>query len=75
MVTTVTKYIGYLEEAFALEPVKLHSTKAKREIDFIAVTRKQKILHSGGLFGCGRKKGANVNSAHSRILITQFKKL
>lgn len=33
-VTTVTKYIGYLEEAFALEAVKLYSTKAKRELDY-----------------------------------------
>lgn len=33
-VTTVTKYIGYLEEAFSLEAVKLYSTKAKRELDY-----------------------------------------
>lgn len=33
-ITTVTKYIAYLEEAFAVETVKLFSTKAKRELDY-----------------------------------------
>ena len=33
-VTTVTKYIAYLEEAFAIESIKLYSTKAKRELNY-----------------------------------------
>ena len=33
-VTTVTKYLGYLEEAFAIESVKLYSGKAKRELNY-----------------------------------------
>ncbi len=33
-VTTVTKYLGYLEEAFAIESVKLYSGKAKRELTY-----------------------------------------
>lgn len=33
-VTTITKYIGYLEEAFAVESVPLYSTKAKRELNY-----------------------------------------
>lgn len=33
-ITTITKYIGYLEEAFAIECVKLYSEKAKRELNY-----------------------------------------
>lgn len=33
-ITTVTKYISYLEEAFAVETVKLYSKKAKRELEY-----------------------------------------
>ena len=33
-ISTVTKYIGYLEEAFAVEAVKLYSPKAKRELGY-----------------------------------------
>lgn len=33
-VSTVTKYISYLEEAFAIESVKLYSEKAKRELSY-----------------------------------------
>ena len=33
-VSTVTKYIAYLEEAFAIESIKLYSTKAKRELNY-----------------------------------------
>ena len=32
--STVTKYIGYLEEAFAIESVKQYSEKAKRELSY-----------------------------------------
>ena len=32
--TTITKYIGYLEEAYAIENVKRYSTKVKRELSF-----------------------------------------
>lgn len=33
-VATVTKYLGYLEEAFAIESVRLYSGKAKRELSY-----------------------------------------
>lgn len=33
-VTTILKYIGYLEEAYVIAPVKLYSTKAKRELNY-----------------------------------------
>ena len=33
-ITTVTKYIAYLEEAFAIASVKLYSKKAKRELNY-----------------------------------------
>ncbi len=33
-ITTVTKYISYLEEAFAIESVKMYSKKAKRELEY-----------------------------------------
>ena len=33
-ITTVTKFIGYLEEAFAIESVSLYSAKAKRELAY-----------------------------------------
>jgi len=33
-VSTITKYIGYLEEAFAIETVKKYSTKTKRELEY-----------------------------------------
>ena len=33
-VTTVTKYIGYLEEAYAISTVKRYSTKSKRELEY-----------------------------------------
>ena len=32
--TTITKYIGYLEEAYAIESVRRYSTKAKRELAY-----------------------------------------
>ena len=32
--TTITKYIGYLEEAYAIESIKRYSTKAKRELAY-----------------------------------------
>ena len=37
-VTTITKYLGYLEEAFAIENVKLYSGKAKRELNYYQKT-------------------------------------
>ena len=37
-ITTVTKYIGYLEEAFAIESIKLYSSKAKRELNYYQKT-------------------------------------
>ena len=37
-VTTITKYLGYLEEAFAIETVKLYSGKAKRELNYYQKT-------------------------------------
>ena len=33
-VTTIIKYIGYLEEAYVVQPVRLYSTKAKRELSY-----------------------------------------
>ena len=33
-VTTITKYIGYLEEAYAIETVKRYSAKSKRELEY-----------------------------------------
>ena len=33
-ITTITKYIGYLEEAYAIELVKKYSSKARRELDY-----------------------------------------
>ena len=33
-VTTITKYIGYLEEAYAIGTVKKYSAKAKRELEY-----------------------------------------
>ena len=33
-VTTITKYIGYLEEAYAIATVKKYSTKSKRELEY-----------------------------------------
>ena len=33
-VTTITKYIGYLEEAYAIETVKKYSVKSKRELEY-----------------------------------------
>ena len=33
-VTTILKYIGYLEKAYVVAPVKLYSTKAKRELNY-----------------------------------------
>ena len=33
-VTTITKYISYLEEAFAIASVKKYSTKSKRELEY-----------------------------------------
>ena len=33
-VTTITKYIGYLEEAYAIATVKKYSAKAKRELEY-----------------------------------------
>ena len=33
-ITTITKYIGYLEEAYAVETIKRYSTKAKRELEY-----------------------------------------
>lgn len=33
-ISTVTKYIAYLEEAYAIASVKLYSTKAKRELNY-----------------------------------------
>ena len=33
-ITTITKYIGYLEEAFAIATVKRYSTKSKRELEY-----------------------------------------
>jgi len=32
--TTITKYIGYLEEAYAIESVKKYSAKSKRELEY-----------------------------------------
>ena len=37
-VSTITKHIGYLEEAFAIENIKLYSGKAKREINYYQKT-------------------------------------
>ncbi len=33
-VTTITKYIGYLEEAYAIAAVKKYSAKSKRELEY-----------------------------------------
>lgn len=33
--TTISKYPGYLEEAFAIESVKRYSAKAKRQLEFV----------------------------------------
>ena len=33
-ISTITKYIGYLEEAFAIATVKRYSTKSKRELEY-----------------------------------------
>jgi len=33
-VTTITKYIGYLEEAYAIETIKRYSPKVKRELEY-----------------------------------------
>jgi len=33
-VTTITKYIGYLEEAYAIATVKKYSVKSKRELEY-----------------------------------------
>ncbi len=33
-VTTITKYIGYLEEAYAIATVKRYSVKSKRELEY-----------------------------------------
>ena len=33
-VTTIIKYLGYLEEAYVVQPVRLYSTKAKRELSY-----------------------------------------
>ncbi len=33
-ITTVTKYIGFLEEAYAIESLRLYSKKAKRELEY-----------------------------------------
>ena len=33
-ITTITKYIGYLEEAYAIETVKKYSAKSKRELEY-----------------------------------------
>ena len=33
-VTTITKYIGYLEEAYAIDTVKKYSAKSKRELEY-----------------------------------------
>ena len=33
-ITTITKYIGYLEEAYAIATVKKYSAKAKRELEY-----------------------------------------
>ena len=33
-VTTITKYIGYLEEAYAIATVKRYSAKSKRELEY-----------------------------------------
>lgn len=37
-VSTITKYIAYLEEAFAIENIKLYSGKAKRELNYYQKT-------------------------------------
>ena len=33
-ITTITNYIGYLEEAYAIETVKKYSAKSKRELEY-----------------------------------------
>lgn len=33
-ITTITKYIGYLEEAYAIETVRRYSAKTKRELEY-----------------------------------------
>ena len=33
-VTTITKYIGYLEEAYAISTIKRYSAKSKRELEY-----------------------------------------
>ena len=33
-VTTITKYIGYLEEAYAIATIKKYSAKSKRELEY-----------------------------------------
>ncbi len=33
-ITTITKYIGYFEEAYAIDTLKRYSPKAKRELEY-----------------------------------------
>ncbi len=58
--TTVTKYIGYLEEAYAIEPVKLFSNKAKRELSYY-----QKMYDGDVSFNSIRAIGNRYDLTHN----------
>ena len=45
-ITTITKYIGYLEEAYAIETVKKYSAKSKRELEYYLKVYEDVALNS-----------------------------
>lgn len=59
-VTTVAKYMGYLEEAFAIEPIRLYSTKAKRELEYY-----QKIYDEDVSFNSIRASDGRYDITHN----------
>ena len=58
--TTVSKYISYLEEAFAIEQVKLYSVKAKRELNYY-----QKIYNEDVSFNSIRQINGRYDLTHN----------
>lgn len=59
-VTTVAKYIAYLEEAYAIESVSLYSTKAKRELAYY-----QKMYDADVAFNSIRAKDGRFDLTHN----------
>ncbi len=59
-ITTVTKYISYLEEAFAIESVKMYSKKAKRELEYY-----QKMYDEDVAFNSIRAINGRYNITHN----------